>query len=412
MIEQLIEQPQVRQAHLWPEAIVEANGFVTASAAIELANGARTQLWYRLPAHYRDCLTTSCDSFIIATIFLFMSQGVDVMVHGEVSPSLLRNLEEFQAAWSAWRPQLFQRVEISVETGREQPTKPGEERAISSFSGGVDSCFTAFRHHTDRCGWHRRNLVAGLMVHGFDIPLKDHAFEQAAHHSSIMLASLEMECIPLATNFREAIGLGWEDIFGAGIASCLHLLKGGYSTGIIASSHAYQTLNFIYGSNPLTDRLLSSEGFEIVHDGAMYSRIEKIQAILDWPEALEHLRVCWQGKHKDRNCGRCEKCVRNILNFRIMGADLPPCFEEDVGVFQIATTRLDTTSLEIWETLLSKAKAANIRGSWLKAVEVAIMTNRPLILLKTCLPKSVKEWIKVSSLKLARTSADSRQADF
>lgn len=393
---------QVLKAHLWPEPIAEASGFVTASATIELANGSQTRLWYRTPQHYRQCLTNSCDPFIIAMIFLFMREGSDVLIHGEASPSLLRNLDEFQSAWVSWRPHLLRKVEISVETETELPSTPNSEKGIISFSGGVDSSFTTFRHKTNRCGWQRRNLVAGLMVHGFDIPLKDHAFEQAFRKSSRMLASLDMECIPLATNFREAIGHDWEDTFGTGIASCLHLFKARYSTGIVASSHSYHTLNFIYGSNPLTDRLLSSQSFEIVHDGAMYSRLEKIQSLLDWPEAIEHLRVCWQGKYKDQNCGRCEKCIRNILNFRIAGAGLPPCFEQDVTDLQIATTSLGTTSLDIWETLLANAKAANINSSWLLAVRVAIMINRPLIFLINLLPQSMQELLKLFIHKQAR----------
>jgi hypothetical protein len=293
-------------------------------------------------------------------------------------------------------------VEITAEVEREQSPVVEGERAISTFSGGVDSCFTVFRHRTGRCGRQQRNLQAGLMVHGFDIPLKDAAFEQAVEKSSTMLASLGMECIPIATNFRQVVKLDWEDVFGTGVASCLHVLKGGYTAGIVASSHAYQTLNFIYGSNPLTDRLLSSKYFEIVHDAALFPRLEKMRGILDWPEALQNLRVCWQGEQKDRNCGRCEKCVRNILNFRILGVDLPACFEQDVTDRQIATTRVKGTSLEIWETLLARAKAENISDPWVQAVETAIMRNRLLAFLESNLPKNLTAYLKFAKVFLTK----------
>ncbi|MFN3586135.1 MAG: hypothetical protein ACK4UT_01410 [Moraxellaceae bacterium] len=31
-----------------------------------------------------------------------------------------------------------------------------------------------------------------------------------------------------------------------------------------------------------------------------------------WPAAIERLRVCWSGPQKDRNCGRCLRCVRPL----------------------------------------------------------------------------------------------------
>jgi hypothetical protein len=390
----LLANNQMPQTHLWPEEIVEEGDLLTLSMTIELADGTRTRLWYRLPAQYRDLLTSSCDPFVIATTFLSMSQGTEVLVHGQVSPSLLQNLEEFQAIWSSWRPQEYKMVKISADREKEQPAAGGKERAISTFSGGVDSCFTAFRHQTGRCGRQKRNLQAGLMVHGFDIPLRDNAFEGAMQKSRLMLSSLAMECIPIATNFRQVVKLNWEDIFGTGIASCLHVLKGGYTTGMIASSHAYHTLNFVYGSNPLTDRLLSSQYFEIVHDGALVTRLEKMQYLLDWPEALENLRVCWQGGQKDRNCGRCEKCVRNILNFRILGADLPACFEQDITDQQIAQMIAKGYTLEIWQNLLANAKTANLSASWVKAVEKAISRSQLRAIVESLAPKNLTPWLK------------------
>ena len=387
-------QPKMPQAHLWPEPIAEEKDYVTVSALIELADGTRKLLWYRLPARFRHCLTTSCDPFIIATIFLFMRQGSDVIIHGEASPSLLKNLVHFQAIWSAWRPQLFHQVQITAEAEREPRVPPGMERAIASFSGGVDSCFTAFRHRRERCGREQRNLEAGLMVHGFDISLKNYTFENAVARSRAMLADLGMECIPVVTNFRELIGLDWEDIFGSGLASCLHLFQGHYHAGVIASSHPYQEKIFDYGSNPLTDRLLSSQSFEIVHDGAFYRRSEKIETILEWPEALKNLRVCWQGKHADRNCGRCEKCVRNILNFRIAGAGLPPCFPQDVGSRQIIATKLTPTSYQIWKALLAKAKAAQINEPWLLAVRTTLVLNAIILHAEAIVPMNAKSFIK------------------
>jgi hypothetical protein len=309
-----------------------------------------------------------------------MSLSTDVVVHGEVSPSLLRNLEEFQAAWICWCPQKYQKIEIQAEVEREQPITIPEEKAIAAFSGGVDSCFTVFRHKNGHYGRLTRNLQAGLMVHGFDIPLaQKQVFERAAEKSRAMLASLGVELIPMATNFRE-LGQDWEDVFGAAVASTLMLLRGGYTVGLLPSSYTYQSLFLPWGSNPLTDPLLSSNAFQIIHDGTAFNRIKKIQELTHFPAALQSLRVCWEGEQLDRNCGHCEKCIRTILGFRVMGIGLPTCFEQDVTDRQILDIKTSKKSqVTYFEEILHLAMAAEITDSWVSALEQCVKLNQRLV---------------------------------
>jgi hypothetical protein len=373
----------MRQTHLWQEKTVEADGLTTINVRVESPNQERYHLWYRIPTEYNFLITRSCDPFVTATLLLFMRWKVPTIVHGQVSPSLLQNLEEFQAAWSAWEPNKYKPIEISAEIEQEQPPAQTTDKAVVAFSGGVDSCFTVFRHRTNRCGRWQRNLQAGAMIHGLDIPLEEQqGFADAAEKSRKLLASVGVQLIPIATNFRQ-LPLKWEDAFGAGLASCLMLLQGGYTTGLIASSFPYQALSFPYGSNPVTDWMLSSNAFQIVHDGAAFPRLDKIGEIANWEEAMQSLRVCWEGTHKDRNCGRCEKCIRTILNFRILGVGLPECFEQDVTNEQIQTIRVTSGPLTEMERVLEAAKVAGLSASWVQALEICIRRNQLLNVLET-----------------------------
>ncbi len=366
----------MRQTHLWQEETVEADGLTTVSLTIESPNQERSRLWYRIPVEYSSLITPSCDPFVVATVLLSMRWLAPTTVHGQVSPSLLQNIEEFQAAWSAWEPGRYRPIKISAEVEQEQSLTYSEDKAIVAFSGGVDSCFTVFRHHAGHCGRWQRNLKAGAMIHGLDIPLEEQqGFTDAAEKSRKLLATLGVELIPIATNFRE-LPLIWEDAFGTGLASCLMLLQGGYTAGLIASSFPYQALSFPYGSNPVTDWMLSSNAFQIVHDGAAFPRLDKMREITKWPEAMQNLRVCWQGNQKDRNCGRCEKCVRTILNFRILGVGLPECFEQDVTDDQIRNIKVTSGPLTEMERVLEAAKSAGISASWVQALESCIRRNQ------------------------------------
>jgi len=363
-------------AHVWPEGISEDGEQATASAAVERPGEPVWRLWFRAPSRLRRALTPSADPFLLGVLFRAMATGTPLRVHGSVSPSLLDGLVEFQRAWSCWRPGTYRVVGIEADEEREEPPAEGDE-VLMPFSGGVDSAFTAWRCRRGDAELRRPRLAAGLMIHGFDIPLEDAAgFAGAARGSGAMLSSLGMELVPLATNFREQPG-DWEDAHGTALAACLTLLKGRFRSALVASSYPYSALILPYGSNPVTDPLLSSDSFRIRHDGADVAKVEKVKAIAPWPEARRNLRVCWEGAAHDRNCGRCQKCVWTLLVFRMIGAGLPGCFDRDIGDGEIARFRyLDEGACASMRRLVARAKADGVSASWLSALERSIRRHR------------------------------------
>jgi hypothetical protein len=392
---------QTNITHIWQEEIIESSELITVSTIIENPDKKQNRLWYKLPAKHREIITNNCDPFVIANILMAMSQSTNIVVHGIVSPSLLQNLAEFQAAWSSWRPNQYKLIEITAEIEQEEYFNQNNhnnqniDNAIATFSGGVDSSFTMYHHSRKTCGRQQQNIKAGLMVHGFDIPLaEEEAFNSAAKKSKIMLSSLGIELIPMATNFREVIPINWEDTFATALASCMILLQKGYTKGLIPSSFPYNALAFPYGSNPITDALLSSKTFQIIHDGAAFTRLEKIKAISSWKEASQNLRICWEGKQKDSNCCRCEKCVRNILNYRILGIDLPECFEQDISDKQILHTKAKGAQLDALERTLKAAKSAGISATWVTALEKSVRRNHLRNSLINSLPVSIKQQLR------------------
>jgi len=112
----------------------------------------------------------------------------------------------------------------------------------------------------------------------------------------------------------------------ASTASLFRKICGGC---LVGSSHSYLHLS-PWGSHPLTDRLLSSNSFEIHHD-MVFTRMEKLETLSAWPEAIDNLKVCWEGQYRydtspDTNCCVCDKCVRTMLAFRALGHEIPSSF--------------------------------------------------------------------------------------
>lgn len=255
-----------------------------------------------------------------------MEDGGSVHVHGTASRKLLQSLSEWQAAWAKWRPGVYQIVTITVDEVSDASTT--SRRALAAFSGGVDAAFTVRRHTTGAAGWQTLDLSAALLVHGYDIPISQpDVFRRARERARQMLEGQGLDLLTVSTNLRD-LGQNWEDVCGLAIASALALHTPDYGVGLIGSSEAYDAMVIPWGSNPVTDHLCSTGLIEIRHDGAGFNRSEKAASLVDWPEALNLLRVCWAGDMLDRNCGICEKCARTRENFRIAGMENPPCFSE------------------------------------------------------------------------------------
>lgn len=353
-------------------------------------------LWFQIPVEHEKIITQSCDPFVLATILIAMKQDKNLIIHGEVSPSLLQNLAEFQAAWHSWRPNVYKLVDIHAEVVKEPDKNTDLDKIVSTFSGGLDSCFTVFQHRTPNLVKIQRNLQAGLMIHGFDIPLEEkEVFNNAVYKSKNILSSVGAELITMTTNLRLFTKLNWENTYVTALASCLSLLQRGYTAGLIPSSSSYNEPSRLYPSNPVTDHLLSSNSFRIIHDGAAFTRLEKIRAIANSQEVLQNLRVCWEGDQKDRNCCRCEKCIRNILHFRILGMDLPACFEKDVTEDQILRMKVQGAQLDALNDTLKAAKYVGISDSWVPALEKCIRHNQLRIFLKKYLPSNIQKRFNV-----------------
>lgn len=305
--------------HLWPdEATLDVDGRIRYGATLELGTTFRKKLWYSVPSEARNFVSESCDAFVLGAFFIAATNEADLVVHGQVSPSLLRNLIDFRNAWKTWWPFGFSARGIEADTEAEDLPAPGNPpKAICAYSGGVDSNFTIYRHMLMGLGRQKRNISSALLIQGLDMPLsQDDRFNRVTANSRKLLENIGIDLITLKTNFRE-VNPDWNNTHGAAIASSLMLFKKEFSEGIIASTYSYHKLLLPWGSNPISDPLMSSKSFEIVHDSAHWARFSKILALTQWPEAYEKLRVCFELDADDRNCGKCFKCVCTWLGARI-----------------------------------------------------------------------------------------------
>ena len=290
-------------------------------------------LWYAIPFdQWEYCSHDLMDSFVIAALLKAMEDHATLKVHGPVSSSLLDNLEEFQLIFSIWFPTKYKRIEIVAD--KEVEEKKVNDCVMLSFSGGVDGAFSALNHILRRGPIKRKlfDIDTILYIEGFDINIDyDKQCRNVVERNKRLFDEGHgLSFINVRTNLKYLLSIKrFRMSHACVIASVASLFRKRCGGCLVGSSHSYEHLA-PWGSHPLTDRLLSSKSFGIHHD-MVFTRMEKLEALSAWPEALDNLKVCWEGQYKfdtppDANCCVCDKCIRTMLAFKALDRDIPSSF--------------------------------------------------------------------------------------
>lgn len=262
------------------------------------------------------------DAWCIFFIHKMMEIGGEFSITGpgKLSRSLLVNLDRYAEAWNRWMPETFHRITLHTPSIREDSAVPQQKDAISCFSGGLDACFTAYRHRKGLAGLQNLNLAACVMFQGADIKEgnQDH-FEKAFNKAAELLQDIGIrQFYRLRTNFRE-LETDYEMTYHTMLMGGMRVFTSRFGYFMAASEGSYDSFSYPWASNPITDHYLGSHSKEAVTDGMGFDRTEKAAVVAGWDKAMRLLRCCWEGEDQSGNCGVCTKCRLTIMNFMAMG---------------------------------------------------------------------------------------------
>jgi hypothetical protein len=280
-------------------------------------------LWYKVPDRYAQYLSLQSDAFLIPGLLAGMYFHEDIEVCGTVSPRLAYHLNEYQYLLHFRMPKAVSPVDIKYDQLKPLQANP---RAIgTTFSGGVDSLFTLWKHLPKNQPDPDYQITHALFILGFDIVNADKQNYQSLYSGYFdALKKFNIELIPLETNLVSLIipRMRYVHFYGPVLIGAAYVFGKLFNKFFIPSSRDYWQIHTrTSSSDPTTDPLLSTNTLEIIHHGAAYRRVEKIEAIRDCELAHDHLRVCQSGKPDEHlmNCSRCEKCVRTMIPIYALG---------------------------------------------------------------------------------------------
>lgn len=272
---------------------------------------------------YHPAMEADAGPYLLSQLMHAMRFGGSLHVEGALCPVLRKNAEAFMRRWILWCPELFRWVDIVAEDDL-SATRASFYRqgAISCFSGGVDSFYSYARLGQD----HGVPLRSLMFLHGFDIDLElSDYYEETARFYRERLMLRDVKIIKVRTNAYASarkFQLNWGKIgHGIYLGAALHLLGHDHALACIPSSHSPDSPIFPWGSNPVTDPLLSSAGLPILHHNYLIPRFEKIAELAQHEDCLDMVRVCWRMKGNQLNCGGCPKCLATLVALEVASPD-------------------------------------------------------------------------------------------
>lgn len=284
----------------------------------------------------------SADAFLTACFPLAAVHGESrVRIEGRPCPMLVEGLRTVHAWWSSWGGMPTAAPQIETMSGgprsgasrRVNTDASGGRRGACFLSGGVDGLHMLMRNHRLYDPEDPAYIRTALFIHGFDIGKRacnpeDEHYRMALGRLRSLAVEAGIRIIPCRTNLRHLPtlpGFWTHRQNGSALAAVGHAAIRGPAFLFIGSTYHLAELVPL-GSHPAVDVQFSSQRISFVHEGARFSRVDKVRELATWPGALAALRVCPANFGGAANCGACEKCLETRLELLAAGVDETPAF--------------------------------------------------------------------------------------
>lgn len=350
-------------------------GTLTLRARIEVpSNRFPETLWFAIPEKFASLCSAGFEPFVTALSSLASSLDEEITFDGELCERLAHGLDEYWTVVSGWEPDQFRPLRLCAE--RTVASGPSGGVAGAAFSGGVDSFFTQFLGLQRSGGF---KPAYAIFIHGLDIPLADRPiYERAADAYEAALRNIGVELIRVESNVRAFVpARNWGMGHGSALCGTALALAGGINRFFVPSSKSYATLE-PWGSDPRIDGLLSSDRMQIIHDGARYTRFDKLRAMKDWPPLRALLRTCYEKPDAFHNCGECQNCRRTMMVLDALGVlEAFPTFPRVRTPYHFINSLWETPHEKLFGGQAIAYAEANGKASTAWATRIAMQTSRP-----------------------------------
>ncbi len=314
--------------------------FTTLSAKCKIRKIGWDEVYFKVAAEHQSDVYADASPFASALLIPSMRRGEDLIIKGSISRQLYDGLQSIMAEVLGWEIGL-KPIAIKADALVKDSYRPA--KTATFFSGGVDSFYTYLKHTAKSATADRVDSLI-FVNNGNDIdPRNKQLWDNTLESLREIAKAGQVDLVVVESNINSLELLNpivpWDYIHGGCLAATGLFLRGGFRRIYVPSTHSVAE-QIPYGSNLALDNHWSTEQTEFIHDGSETTRLNKVVSrIAKSPIALRHLRVCYMNKNGVYNCGKCDKCLRTMVNLYIAGVlDKSQTFPHQLDLLRIAST--------------------------------------------------------------------------
>lgn len=280
-------------------------------------NGNYETLWYKTRKDYGKYFCTErSDSFVIALLLFAMSKGEDIKTEEPISSRLYSNLVNNLIITLSKTHTEYHKINIFSDVSKDELYNEG--RVGTGISCGVDSLQTIYQYTSNNCPENLKvNTLTMLNMgsHGdFGGEKARELYEKRMKRSEQFAKNNKFDFIMIDSNISEYIKMSFVETHTfrnmSAILAIQKLFKVYYyASGIPIWDFEISKKDPAY-YDIYTLNMLSNENITFYSTGMSFTRLEKIDQITNYKLSYNTLNVCF---NEDKNCGKCEKCVRTLL---------------------------------------------------------------------------------------------------
>lgn len=300
-------------------------------SVLELGGKPVYTLWYEVEKAFEPFLCCERVDGIVVNLLLYaMEHGYDLESDCEMSEQIRYQLTEYLIPSIAKNIKRYQNIELRIPVSLVEIANASAVGA--SLSGGVDSFYTLFQHlHRSE---ERYNITHLCFFNAGASGAGGGEKGRARYHARIrwiksVADDLGKELVCVDTNVNEFLHQRHEATHTFRTLAIPLILQKLFSKYFFASGVELKDFNFSEADTADYDLLItqciSSENLKFYVSGGEASRLEKLRRISSEDLTYNKLNVC---EAEDTNCGRCDKCVRTMVELYALG-----CLENYNGVF-------------------------------------------------------------------------------
>ncbi len=318
----------------------QSNDELILSAKCKIRKFGWDEIYFKTSVRNKAFVFDDASPFAAALLLPSMKKGEDLTIHGTISKQLYDGMLRIMRDVSQWGIGL-KTIKISADRLAKDTQDP--EGTGTFFSGGVDSFYTYLKHKRDKTKTGRVDSLI-FVNNGFDIDPRNKSLWDLTLKNITKIAKdegIRLIVVESNINTHELLApiVPWDYIHGACLASVGLFLRNGLRRIYVPSTQSVDQ-QFPWGSNLALDKLWSTGITKFIHDGSERERLDKVVSeVAKSPLALKYLRVCYKNTSAAYNCGKCDKCLRTMVNLYIAGAlDKAETFPRELDIELIANT--------------------------------------------------------------------------